>query len=125
LRSCHAVLHPTSTPCRLISPQHHQHWTRPCMCLAHSASERCPRRFVSYPRHPYAAMRCYFIVLGACFPKWSVTVNICQVLGHLYIFFGKMSVQVFCPCLIWQGSGSDVPCPPRVYVLRVWSPVWW
>ena len=42
----------------------------------------------------------YLLVLICISPVIS-DVELCVLIGHLFIFFGEMSVQVFCPFLRW------------------------
>ena len=48
-------------------------------------------------------VKCYLLVLIFISPVIS-DVELCVLIGHLYIFFGEMSVQVLCPFLRFMFS---------------------
>ena len=40
-------------------------------------------------------------------------------LGHLYVFFGEMSIQVFCPFFDWVVCFLILSCMSSLYILEV------
>ena len=42
--------------------------------------------------------------------------------GHLYVFFGKMSIQILCPFFNWVGfvgAGGMLNCMSSLYILYI------
>ena len=51
---------------------------------------------------------------------WTVMLNIIHVLiGHLYIFFGEMSIQVLCPFFIQIGFFFLLPLRSSLWILNI------
>ena len=40
-------------------------------------------------------------------------------ISHLYVFFGEMSVQVFCPLFDWVVRFSGIGCMSCLYILKI------
>ena len=42
-----------------------------------------------------------------------------MLLGHLYVFFGEMSIQVFCPFLDWVVCFLILSCMSGLYIMEI------
>ena len=42
-----------------------------------------------------------------------------MAVGHLYVFFGEMSTQVFCPFFDWVGFFLILSCKSYLYILEI------
>ena len=40
-------------------------------------------------------------------------------MGHVYVFFGEMSIQVFCPVFHWVAGFLLLSCISGLYILKI------
>ena len=58
-----------------------------------------------------------------CISPMKVMFSTFYVLGHLYVFFGKMFIQVYCPFLNWATSLFAKECMNSMYFFGYY-PFW-
>ena len=100
-------------------------------CASSHSHQQCRRHFFS--AHPFqhlfvdllmmAILTCvkqYLTVVLVCISLIIHDVSIffmCLLTIHTYIFFGKMSIQVFCPFLSWIVCFGLLSCMSCLYIL--------